>query len=153
MPSMLLAAHFPAPPSPGHRGHPAPPTQSHLPVPAGCGLRAQSSAGVEGLYPKDCAFGWPWSHCFPPHRSCNGQKSCQRQPTTTALSPFTSGRSNLQKGRKNNSGPCCILTGEAGGTQGTSESPHRTQEKLPVPRLTLLRKGCKYLRPHPSDTG
>lgn len=51
----------------------------------GLGSEHRAQLGWKDPNPKDCAFGWPWSHCFPPQRSWNGQKSCQRQPTTTGL--------------------------------------------------------------------
>lgn len=115
-------------PALGHRGHPAPPSQGHLPVPGGCGLKAQSSAGVEGPSLQGLTFWMALESLFPTTQKLQWTEELPEAANHhRTLSPFTSGGRNLQKGRKN-SGPCCILIGEAGGTQGTSESPHNTGE-------------------------
>lgn len=121
--STLLAAH----PAQGTEGIPLLHPSAICQCLEGVGSKHRAQLGWKDPHPKDCAFGWPWNHCFPPQRSWNGQKSCQRQPTTTGLYLPSLLEGEIYR-RKKNSGPCCMLTGEAGGTQGTSESPQNTGE-------------------------
>lgn len=122
-------------------------------VPGGRGLKAQPSP--EGLTPRTMLLDSPGDTSFPTTEKLEGTEELPEaahhhgkgKPTTP---PFIPGRRNSKKGRKKNWGPCNILTGEAGGTQGTSDGPCRAHVELLVPRLfTLHRRGHK---PHVSLT-
>ena len=109
------------------RGHPHSSTPSAVSagtlgwVPGRRGLKAQRSPEVEGLSPQGPCFQTVLGDIsFPTTEKLEGTEELPeaahhhgKGKLTTP--PFTPGRRNIKKGRKN-SGPCDILTSEAGGT-------------------------------------
>lgn len=139
--STLLAAH----PAQGTEGIPLLHPSAICQCLEGVGSKHRAQLGWKDPHPKDCAFGWPWNHCFPPQRSWNGQKSCQRQPTTTGLylPSLLEGEIYRREERRTQGPAACLQVRQVG--HRVPQNHHRTQEKLLMPRLTLHRKGCKCL--------
>lgn len=130
--STLLAAHLPAPLSPGAQ------RASHfsIPVPPASAWRgwAQSTEltwGGRTLTPRTVLLDGPGIVLFPTTEKLEWTEELpEAREGQLTVSPFTPGRRNSEKGRKN-SGPCCMLTGEAGETQGTSECTTQNMGEAP----------------------
>lgn len=115
--STLLAAHLPAPLSPGAQRA----SHSSIPVPPASAWRgwAQSTEltwGGRTPTPRTVLLDGSGIVLFPTTKKLEWTEELpEAQEGELTISPFTPGRRNSEKGRRN-SGPCFMLTGEAGET-------------------------------------